>query len=478
MGAVGRNGRLWGEEVAQTEATALLEVSNLTRRRWFLTGAVLVLLFALCGGAAWAYTSHTAYKVTIDGVEVGMVRDPVVVQAAIGAEAVLRSFNPGRVQVIESVRAKPVHSVLQARTLDAVALRHRLSSLITFQLQGAQLVVDGKVAVTLPDRATAEAVLRQLRADYLAAIGANHEGVTVKSVETVQRVTIRETAVDPDSVTAAVDKAIAILERGTDREQVHEVARGETLWRIAKDNGLTAEDILAANPGIQPKYLQAGQKVSLVVPTPFITFRDTEVRVQKQAIPFTTKTVKDSGLNAWQRVTRQSGQSGLKAVTTEVSRENGQVVSTKVLATAVLREPVTAVVAIGTKSVVASGTGRVIWPTNGGIVTSLFGIRWGRLHTGIDIGVPAGTPVYAADGGTVVDAGWDGNYGRRVLIYHSSGLATLYAHLSAVRVQSGEQVKQGQIIGLSGRSGDATGPHLHFEIRVDGSPVNPMKYFH
>ncbi len=121
------------------------------------------------------------------------------------------------------------------------------------------------------------------------------------------------------------------------------------------------------------------------------------------------------------------------------------------------------------------GSGRLIYPASGPI-SSPFGMRWGRLHAGIDIPLAVGTPLRAADGGRVAIAGFTGGYGNYTCIQHGSSLSTCYGHQSSIRVSVGQNVSQGQVIGASGNTGNSTGPHLHFEVRVGGSPVNPMGY--
>lgn len=117
----------------------------------------------------------------------------------------------------------------------------------------------------------------------------------------------------------------------------------------------------------------------------------------------------------------------------------------------------------------------LIWPVSGPI-TSPFGMRWGSLHPGIDIGVGMGTPIHAAASGRVIVAAYSGGYGNLIVIDHGNGLATAYAHQSSMAAGVGEQVAQGQVIGYVGSTGFSTGPHLHFEVRVNGSPVDPMGY--
>lgn len=116
-----------------------------------------------------------------------------------------------------------------------------------------------------------------------------------------------------------------------------------------------------------------------------------------------------------------------------------------------------------------------IWPVDGPI-TSPFGPRWGTIHPGIDIGVPEGTPIHAAAAGTVIWCGWESGYGNLTVIDHHNGLATAYGHQSKIEVSCGENVDQGQQIGLVGCTGYCFGAHLHFEVRVNGTPVDPLGY--
>ena len=120
----------------------------------------------------------------------------------------------------------------------------------------------------------------------------------------------------------------------------------------------------------------------------------------------------------------------------------------------------------------AAGRGGCVFPARGA-VTSEFGSRWGRLHAGIDIAGPIGTPIWAAKAGSVVVAGSQSGYGTTVVLDHGGGMTTLYGHQSRLAVRTGQTVRQGQVIGYVGNTGQSTGPHLHFETRYGGSPRNP-----
>jgi len=132
-------------------------------------------------------------------------------------------------------------------------------------------------------------------------------------------------------------------------------------------------------------------------------------------------------------------------------------------------------VATGSSSSEPVSSSGLAWPLSGPI-TSPFGMRWGTLHPGIDIGVPTGTPIQAAGNGTVIWCGWMSGYGNLVMIDHHNGLATLYGHQSRIAVSCNQQVTQGETIGYVGCTGFCTGPHLHFEVRLNGNPVDPLGY--
>ncbi len=136
----------------------------------------------------------------------------------------------------------------------------------------------------------------------------------------------------------------------------------------------------------------------------------------------------------------------------------------------------------GAPAALTKAPGRLIVPVPGAPITSPFGYRihpiygTARLHTGIDYGADEGTPIRAAADGVVVSAGWYGGYGNATIIDHGGGIATLYGHQSVINVSAGQKVTQGQTIGRVGCTGDCTGPHVHFEVRVNGDPVNPEAY--
>lgn len=211
---------------------------------------------------------------------------------------------------------------------------------------------------------------------------------------------------------------------------------------------------------------------------PLLRVKSTATVQKTVSVPYPVKHVKDDHLGKGETKVMQAGQPGKELQTVKETFVDGKVHSSQVLSKKVVVQPIAAIVDKGTNSGIASG--HWVWPTDGYTITSPFGWRsfgGGQFHPGVDIGVPVGTPVYATNDGTVMSAGWNsGGYGNWVEIDNGSGITTVFGHMSRVVAHDGEIVAKGQLIGYSGATGDATGPHLHYEVRVDGTPVNPMKY--
>ena len=169
------------------------------------------------------------------------------------------------------------------------------------------------------------------------------------------------------------------------------------------------------------------------------------------------------------------GKVGSSSVSYEKTYKNGEEAASRIVNESVVTQPVAAVVRVGTKHKEVLKTG-VLYPLDG-VLSSPFGERWGRVHEGIDIAVSEGTPVLAAECGTVCYVSENaGGYGKLVKIDHGYGVITAYAHLSEIQVQVGQSVNAQSQIALSGNTGRSTGPHLHFEILNNDVPLNPLDY--
>jgi len=211
--------------------------------------------------------------------------------------------------------------------------------------------------------------------------------------------------------------------------------------------------------------------------------KDNIIKISFSGIKTNTVKINPSTRTIWTNdyvvgtvVTKQNGKAGLNEVDKLINMENGAVKSSKAAETRVINKSIDKVVAVGTKNPILAGIAFLSKPSRGGI-SSYFGYRWGKLHKGLDIGAGIGTPIYAAADGTVESASWDsGGYGNLVKISHGSGIETLYGHTSRMAVKAGQKVKRGQLIAYVGSTGHSTGPHVHFEVRLNGTAVNPLKY--
>ena len=174
------------------------------------------------------------------------------------------------------------------------------------------------------------------------------------------------------------------------------------------------------------------------------------------------------------------GVEGEEQVSATITYRNGQETNREIHSTTTLREPTATVKAVGTKEKPkTASTGSYRWPITG-TITSYFGTRYifgsYSYHSGLDIAAYTGAPIYAADGGTVTFSGYSGSYGYLVVITHDNGAQTYYGHNSSLLVSVGDKVYKGQQIAKAGSTGRSTGPHCHFEIRINGTAVNPLSY--
>ncbi len=258
-----------------------------------------------------------------------------------------------------------------------------------------------------------------------------------------------------EAVPGAAAPTPATLEP-TARVVTHIVARGETLSGIAAAYGVSVATVAWASGLSDPNRILPGQKLE------FPTVDGVIHRVARGDTLFDIARLYQVDVMS---IVRANG------VSDPDTLYPGQVL---VVPGATPRAAATVSGGPSVTTAAASSSG-FIWPLRGA-VTSYFGPRWGGFHTGIDIAGSYGATIRAARSGRVTFAGYYGNYGRTVIIDHGGGLSTLYSHASKLLVTAGQDVAQGQAIAQVGSSGNSTGPHLHFEVRVNGQPKNPMNY--
>jgi len=441
--------------------------------RPYVNPALGVLSLLLLGSLFFAIRPSPAHwALLLDGEVVGWVEDRQELEEALHQlqEEKKSSYGPG----IELARALEFEQVTgrNIKCEEPGPLARRLEGELAYTLPASLIMVDGTPVAALKQEIEAQQVLDAVREQYLPT----EEDTVLEEMTMAEAVEIVPGRV-PTGELCNGEEALRILLRGTDEIITHRVAKGESLWSIAQDFDLTVEDLKAANPDLKTEVLQIGQELDLVVPKPYLTVQTKEKTTFTQSIPYPTRTLKDANLYIYERKVQKSGVAGSKEVTWEIVRENGQEIERELVEEKLLEEPVTQVVALGTKMPEARGTGTLSWPMSRGSISSRYGMRRGRMHSGVDIAAPVGSPITAADSGVVTMAEWYGSYGRAVIIDHGNGISTLYGHCSEILVRVGNKVSKGQLIARVGSTGRSTGAHLHFEVRENGRARDPMGYF-
>lgn len=445
-----------------------LSTFNLSGKKTGVISFTLAIILIVMG----IYVSNTGYSVYVNGVPVGVVKSKTVAKQVIAelTQEIGKDYEDADIIIDADLKAEKVKlSEKQPVTKDI--LKENIMKSMYVKKPAVTIMIDGKPELSLLEREQAEAVLENIKNSFIS----EKKGTKIDGMYIKEKIELVEEPVEIKDLMTQEDAFMYLL-KGTTEEKIYTVKKGDSLWLISKNNNIPVEDLEKANPGINPKTLQIGQKISLVVPKPFISVVSEEIVMYTEKISFETEYKESSEFYKGEKITQKYGNYGKREVAAKIVKENGREVSRDILEEKVVKQPVTRLVALGTKPPPPrQGTGTFSYPARGRI-TSGFGWRWGRRHTGIDIALNVGTPVKAADGGTVKFSGRYGGYGLLVIIDHGGGYETYYGHNSKLLLKKGDKVYKGQTIALSGSTGNSTGPHLHFEVRKFGVPMNPTKY--
>ena len=265
-------------------------------------------------------------------------------------------------------------------------------------------------------------------------------------------------------------------------EVTYEVKKGDTWSQIAAKNDMSSAELLALNPGYNINKLQIGEVLTLSASVPYLTMTVVKQERYLDDVAYNIEYTDSAYLYQGDYKVTSKGEYGKADVMAKATYVNGEETERTILSSVTLKEPVTEYRLRGTKARPTwMPTGSFRWPTSGRI-SSYFGGRkspggiGSTNHKGIDIAVPRGTPIYAADGGTVTYAGWMSGYGYLVQIDHGNGYVTRYGHNSSLTVSVGQHVYKGQQVARAGSTGNSTGNHCHFEVRYNGVAKNPLNY--
>ena len=427
-----------------------------------------------------------ALEVQVNGQTVGYVANEDVFNSA--KEAVQERINYAGTDENTKWTVEPTYTISVAHSvLDENEMANAILKSSSDQIsEGTALYLDGELTAVCSDGDTLRSYLESLLAPYEDQTDENISVGFNKNVTLEDGIYFNDSFEDDNSIEN-------MLTGVQQQEKIYTVRAGDTLWDIAQKNDLTFRELCALNtnfkgaPLTENSNIQEGDQLIVTKQEALLEVRITKVETREEEIPFGTETTQSNEYTKGTTKTLQEGQNGLRRVTMQnVYDTNGVLLEQTILSTETIREPVNKKVVVGTKKVTKygaaayiGGSGQFIWPVPGYRYCS----RWyGSGHKGVDICASAGTPIYASAGGTVTKAGYNKagagtGYGYSVIISHSGGYTTVYAHCLSLAVSAGQTVRQGQLIGYVGSTGRSSGNHCHFEIRRNGSYIAPQSVF-
>lgn len=418
------------------------------------------------------YTYGTT--VTYDGEPVASVSSAAAAQDALENLEQVTARTLGAAYTIDETLLQYDSGLLRRQDLvDAAALEQDLSEEIWLVTSAYCLYVEGELIGATPYEGALEELLLQLK-----------NGITDEntiSCDFAENVEIKQEYVPSDKIMNLGYLAETLYSTKT-AEVTYTVVKGDTWSEIANSHGLTSSELLALNPGYNINRLSIGEVLTMSASVPYLTMTVVQRERYVADVPFDIEYTDTANLYQGDYKVTSAGEYGAADMVANVTYVNGEEMDRTILSSVTLRDPVTEQRLRGTKerpSWMATGTFR--WPCTGR-VTSRFGYRnlsysyASTNHKGIDIAGKRGTPIYAADGGTVTYAGWMSGYGYLVQISHGNGYVTYYGHNSSLLVSKGQHVYKGQQIAKMGSTGNSTGNHCHFEVRYNGVPKNPLNY--
>jgi len=420
--------------------------------------AVAVILLSVCS---------LSYSVSIGGMELGLVQNKAAYESAL--QAVYAELSDGSYEGIQ-FDAEPAYALRLIAKGDYTPqekLVERIKATSGDMLPAYGVYANGKIVFSLPNEEMAQSVLDTYKESFLA----DKEDAVASFCADVQ-VAYRFV---PKTSLKTAESALELLQKG--KVEDYTMAEGESLQAVAARYQVSMEEIIASN-AIKNVENPEISKLKIYTGEPVLAVKTVALCKETESIPFKTEERTDATQYAGNSTISQKGIDGEREVQSYVTEINGVETEREIISENVLFAAVNEIVVKGTKEPPKPyGTGDFAVPTGAGTLTSRFGSRWGRNHNGIDIAAPVGTEIYAADNGTVIYSEYNnGGYGYMLQIDHGNGLVTYYAHCSELLVPSGHVVAKGDLIARVGNTGRSTGAHLHFEVRADGDPIDPMLY--
>lgn len=431
----------------------------------------VTLLAVVIGVTAFHGTYARAYVLEVNGQEVAVVSSPDEKDAIVSnIESRASDILGEHYDYDAEISLTPVYAV-PSELSDTAQVEDALFEDVGAWMTAYGLRVDGQ---ELGYAATQEELYRMLDAaaqPYLTADTVSYEFVEDVEVYPIEMPSNTKFDVEPIRETLAQMRV---------EQSTYVVKKGDTFNAIAYSLDMWPYELSVLNPDVIVDKLWVDQELIIQEAVPYLSVMNITNETYEEVIASPVEYIETPDLYVGDTKVKEQGEDGLALVNANVTYVNGVEVEREILASDTLKEPTTTYAYSGTTPrPVTASNGYFIWPVRG-TITSNFGGRnlWGSydFHLGLDIACPTGTSIKAADGGTVIKSGWSGSYGNLVAIRHDNGYVTYYAHNSSLLVSVGDKVYQGQVIARAGMTGNASGPHCHFEVRINGTSVNPRNY--
>lgn len=418
------------------------------------------------------------FKVYVDKKEIALVKDYEVIHSILASlEQEIESQHDLDIVFDEYLlKYQKTESTLDNFT-SLTRLEQSLKENVTYKCKCWTLVIAGKEAVYLKEKENVEKLIKDLRNYYIPVAG-NNEKIDIRDVKISETFTVEPAHTYYPEILSDEDAFTFLLE-GTKEKVTYKVQSGDNFYSIARDFRLDPSTLTDANPAINPRQIKVGDTINLSMSKPLLNVEISYQHVYEEIIPAPIIVKRDNTMLRTQTVVEEPGESGNKRVFAEIVLNNGFIKTRRVSMEEILKIPKLRILKQGTQrtpdDILVSSA---FLPPGIGIITSRYGVRrWNKVHTGIDVAVGTGTTVMAYRAGTIKYAGWNPwGYGNLVIIDHGNGIETYYAHNSVIKVEVGQSVSKGQVIALSGNTGISTGPHVHFEVRVNGQHINPLPF--
>lgn len=478
-----------------------------------LAFAISIIIVILESTSYVYYEAQNVYRVYLNGKSLGIIESKQDLEEYVNKEqaALKQKYNVDNVYIPQGLKITK-ETTYNEQTKTAQEIYNQISNEEDFTINGYTITITDlkesekdekgetntqkikEYLYILDDKILSEAVNEVVKSfvddqeyeDYLNEIkkDKNTVGESIENVYVKEQISIKKGRIPANGQIYQTKQELAkyLLFGTNDKNKTYKVKDGDSVKSISNQNKMSPEEFLIANQDITDEnaLLYKGQEVIISYINPRITIIEETHSVKKEKVRYKTIEKTDDNLMPGHYEVIQKGKKGTSKITRKIKKQNGKITEALIVSTEVLSEPINKIVKTGSSVDWA-------WPTVsnytitenfGYVLRSDIGESVARSHDGIDIaGLGCGTPIYAANSGTVIQAGWNSGLGQSIQISHGKGIVSVYAHLNSIYVSTGQNIKKGQRIGAMGNTGYSFGCHLHFQLEKNGILFDPMSLY-